>query len=36
MRGQALLQSLPHPPGSSTDKRHASASLWNLTDAQTT
>ena len=35
-RGQALLQSLPHPPRSSTDTRHASASLWNLTDAQTT
>jgi hypothetical protein len=36
MWGQALLQSSPHPPGSSTDTRHALASLWNLTDAQTT
>jgi hypothetical protein len=35
-RGQAPLQSSPHPPGSSTNTRHASASLWNLTDAQTT
>src|SRR5688572_3674510 len=35
-RGQAPLQSSPHPSGSSTDTRHASASLWSLTDAQTT
>jgi hypothetical protein len=34
--GQAPRQSSPHLPGSSTDMQHASASLWNLTDAQTT
>jgi hypothetical protein len=32
--GQAPLQSSPHQSGSSTDMQHASASLWNPTDAQ--
>jgi hypothetical protein len=36
MRGQAPLQSLLHPQGSSTDTQHASALLWSLTDALTT
>jgi hypothetical protein len=33
--GQAQLQSLLHPQGSSTDMQHASALLWSLTDAPT-
>ena len=33
--GQASLQSSPHQPESNTDMQHASASLWNPTDAQT-
>jgi hypothetical protein len=33
--GQAPLQSLPHPQGSSTNMQHASTLLWSLTDAPT-
>src|SRR5688572_30124008 len=36
MRGQAPLQSLLHPQGSSTDTQHALALPWSLTDALTT
>jgi hypothetical protein len=36
MRGQAWLQLSHHPPVSSTDTQHASASLWNPIGAQIT
>jgi hypothetical protein len=36
MQGQAWLQSSHHPPTSSIDTQHASASLWNPTGARIT